>query len=617
MKKFLLSMAPRPGFLACTLAAVQLIYYIMYIVKGLPGYTLSAVNITAMAFSFVTLLLLASMIEFLLVRRTVAVIVLSVTFLLTWAMSAYHLTSGSSLDYSLVHDNIGISFSPESFLMISTAFSMTDLLLLVVLVLAIIVAEKKYDAISASMRRNTSAARGAAFVLWIVIVMLPFQAGDEFTLFVKSALAYDSNPAAGERVPSGYPYYRTTIPHTGFYSSVPRDRRRPNVILILIESYNANFVEKQAPDGKEYTPFFNSLIKRGLYIDRFYGNSIQTCKGQEAVFFSIIPAYKGKLFVDYAGLNISGFPAILAGAGYETIFFQAYHNLKFDNTYNSMVKAGFSVVKSFAEYKRKEDRKNTWGWGVEDGTFYARFFEVLDQLHASSPDKPLFAALATVGTHIPCDGMPAEKRSIYKNPENIKEKYSNALRLSDSQLQVFFDMLSRRDYLENTVIIITSDHSFPMKEHGIYNNEKCFYDETFRIPFLVIWDGVVSPERPGGRAYSQVDIGPTITDMLGIYEAGNTMTGISVFDRSGENPVFLVQPYNGRYLQVVSYPYKYILHMQTEKEYLFNLDTDPGEKFNLAGNSTYMDMAGSMRKSLDRIYVNQKLIDENRISPVK
>jgi phosphoglycerol transferase MdoB-like AlkP superfamily enzyme len=366
-----------------------------------------------------------------------------------------------------------------------------------------------------------------------------------------------------------------------------------------------------------YTPEFNTLINKGLYLDRFYANSVQTCKGQEAVFFSIVPTYKGKLFVDYPDLNISGFPALLADSGYETVFFQAYHDLTFDNTYNSMVKAGFTTVKSYKEFRKPEDRSYTWGWGVEDKIFYERFFTMLDDLHSKSPGRPVFAALSTIGTHIPCDGMPPEKMTIYKQPKEIKEKYSNALRLSDSQLPRFFQLLGEREYLKNSIVIITADHSFPMKEHGIYNNEKCFYDETFRIPFLVLWDGIILPERIKNRAYSQIDIGPTIMDMIGIYSAENTMTGISIFDRSDGNQVFLVQPYNGRYLQVVDYPFKYILHMQTEKEYLFNLEADSTEKFNLAGSGNVNDRLAAMKNSVKRIHVNQQLIDENRIRPVE
>ncbi len=616
IKKLLVSIIPRPGLLAYFLFAVQAVYLALFMSNKLPGYTISPGNIAAIIFSFITLLLFAASLEFLLFHRIAACVVIITAVIMAWAMNAYHLTSGSPLDYSLVRDNLGISFSPESFLMISTAFSFRDLVILPLLAALMYAAVKISAGSKPVLKKNTVSARTAALLVWILVVILPVNAGDEFTLFIKSALAYNDTPASSDKIPGGYPYFTKNISRSSFRRSVPSGlTAKPNVFLILIESFNANFVEATAPDGMAYTPEFNTLIKKGLYIDRFYANSVQTCKGQESVFFSIIPTYKGKLFVDYPDLSITGFPAILRDQGYETIFFQAYHDLKFDNTYNSMVKAGFTTVKSYNEYRKPEDRPYIWGWGVEDKIFYERFFSMLDRAHAGSPEKPVFASLMTVGTHIPCDGMPPEKMSVYKNPKEIKEKYSNALRLSDSQLPHFFHLLSQREYLKNSIIIITADHSFPMKEHGIYNNEKCFYDETFRVPFLVIWDGAVRPERIKSRAYSQIDIGPTIMDMLGIRHAENTMTGISVFDRSGNNPVFLVQPYNGRYLQVIDYPYKYIFHIQSQKEYLFKLDSDPMEKINLASSTDTEGKPGIMKSMLDRIHINQQLIDNNSIRP--
>ncbi|MCL1910598.1 MAG: LTA synthase family protein [Leptospirales bacterium] len=400
---------------------------------------------------------------------------------------------------------------------------------------------------------------------------------------------------------------------TPFHSSVPENKRnRPHVFLILIESFNANFVGSKAPDGMDYTPNFNALINKGLYIERFYGNSMQTCKGQAATFFSVLPSIKGKIFVNYPKLGIKGFPEILRESGYETIFFQAYHDLKFDNTYNGMIKAGFSVVKTYNEFRRKEDKPYIWGWGIEDKIFYERFFEMLDSMHAETPEKPFFAGLATVSTHIPFT-MPQRKRTVFKNPKNIKENYSNAIRLSDSQLPVFFELLNEREYLKNSIVIVTADHSFPMKEHGIYNNEVCFYDETFRIPFLMIWDGVIKPERVAGAAFSQIDIGPTIMDMLGISQVKHNMTGTSIFDLNAKRKVFLIQPYNGIFLQVLEYPLKYILHLKTRKEYLFDLERDPIERINLISENGNETTANKLRESLESIYLNQRLIDENKI----
>jgi phosphoglycerol transferase MdoB-like AlkP superfamily enzyme len=585
----------------------------MFIVKGIPGYSSDISDIYSMIFSLFTLMLFSSILEISFFNTFARRIVIPFVLSALWGLNAYQLSSGSSLDYSLVRDNIGISFSAEAFTMISSPFSTADIIFLILLLASVIFVDRKFSLKNFSGGVNLKSWI-SSLVLWSILVSLPVQCGDGFTLFAKSILSSGSTELYAQPVSSDYPYEKNSIPLTSFSTSVPSAKKsKPNVFVILIESFNANFVEAVAPDGIEYTPNFNALAGRGLYIDRFYGNSIQTCKGQAAVFFSILPSFNGKIFVDYPDLNVSGFPAILNDAGYRTIFFQAFHNLAFDNTKNSMLKAGFSVVKSYAEYRRKEDRPYIWGWGVEDKIFYERFFEMLDSIHAKAPEKPVFAALTTVGTHIPCDGMPPEKRTIFKDPQNIKEKYSNALRLSDSQLPRFFELLRERNYLENSIVIITADHSFPMKEHGIYNNEVCFYDETFRIPFLVIWDGVIKPERIKGRAYSQIDIGPSITDMLGIKEAKHNMTGISVFDRKSSHPVYLIQPYNGRFLQVVKYPLKYITHQKTGKEYLFDLEKDPGERANLMLQNYDAVTISGLKESLNAVYLNQQLIEGNRI----
>lgn len=607
-KQALKQFIPIPGFLTYSMLIIQLVYFVFFINRSVPGYSTDPVDMLSMLFGIITLVFLATGLELLIVSITVRRIVTPVVLFCQWVLNSYHISSGSSLDFSLVRDNLGISFSPEAFSTISSPFGTSDFIVLFAILASWIILETRFTIM---LRRG----RGGivSLIVWIILVIVPVDAGDGFTLFAKSAVAKNSLQPINEFVSDNYPFERNFITATGMRSSIPSSRRdRPNVFLILIESFNANFVGAKAPDGIDYTPNFNSFIKTGLYMDRFYGNSIQTCKGQAAVFFSILPSIKGKIFVDYPDVNIEGFPAILTASGYHTVYFQAYHNLKFDNTGESMKKAGFSVVKSFREFRRKEDNPHIWGWGVEDRIFYERFFEMLDSEHKKFPEKPVFASLCTVGTHIPCDGMPPGERTIYKDPKNIKEKYSNALRLSDSQLPRFFELLKKRKYLENSIVIITADHSFPMREHGIYNNEVCFYDETFRIPFLLIWDGVIKPERIKDRTYSQIDIGPTIMDMLGITKARHNMTGLSVFDRKTPHPVYLIQPYNGCFLQVVSYPLKYITHIRTGKEYLFNLAADPAEKVNLMTQGAEPESVSKLKGSLKTVYLNQQLIEQDR-----
>ncbi len=603
---------PATGLLTISLLLLQLLYYALFIVSGVDGYSLNAAGFFFMIFGLLTLYLLSSFLELPASLKFLRWILVPLFIFDLWGHNAYQRNSGAPLDYSLVKDNIGISFSGEAFTVISSPFGGADIAILIFLLAAAAFAEYRLVGRNRESVRFKQAA--LSLCLYFVMILIPVNAGDGFTLFVKSIFTVPESPVYAKGSIPDYPYHKSVVPGSSFKSAGTGSAAgKPNVFIIMIESFNANFVEAKAPDGIDYTPYFNAMIKRGLYIDRFYGNSVQTCKGQAALFFSILPSINGKLFVDYPDLNVRGFPDILAGAGYQTLFFQAYHNLAFDNTRHNMHKAGFASVKSFSDYRRKGDSKSMWGWGVEDGLFYERFFEALDSIHAKNPSKPLFAALATVGTHIPCDGMPVEKRAVYKNPQNIKEKYTNALRLSDSQLPGFFELMNKRGYLKNSIVIITSDHSFPMREHGIYNNEVCFYDEAFRIPFLIIWDGVLKPERIRERVYSQVDIGPTICDMIGLTNAENNMTGISVFDRKSKHPVFLIQPYNGKFLQVVDYPLKYILHVKTGREYLFDLKNDSAEKNNLMLKDHDRKTVSELKEKLNAIYINQQLIDTNRI----
>ena len=379
----------------------------------------------------------------------------------------------------------------------------------------------------------------------------------------------------------------------------------------MVESFNANFVETRDKQNREYTPFFNSLISKGIYIENYYGNSIQTCKGQESIFFSIIPSINGKLFVDYPKLRIEGFPAVLTRNGYTTLFMQAYHNLAFDNTEAYMHKAGFTSVESYKIKKYPADRKNIWGWGVEDGTFYKRAFEHIDELHSVNPNNPVFVSLATVGTHIPCDGMPQSKRMKYSDPKNLREKYENALALADQQLSIFFTELSNRSYLQNTIIIITADHSFPMREHGIYNNEICRYEESFRVPFLIMWNNAIRPARITENASSHLDIGPTLLDLTGLTNVKNAFIGKSIFIHTSQ-AVPLVQPYNGTFLEAVIWPYKIVKHETTNSTWVYNLRDDRFETKDIR-NSIPDETFRSLTDAIESIRANQKIINENRV----
>ena len=154
----------------------------------------------------------------------------------------------------------------------------------------------------------------------------------------------------------------------------------------------------------------------------------------------------------------------------------------------------------------------------------------------------------------------------------MEEKYANSMYLSDQQLKVFFTELKKRNYLKNSIIIITSDHGYPIGKHKFINNELGFYEDSFRIPFLMLWKNKISPQRIKNQVFSQVDIAPTLVDLLKLSIQRHHFQGNSIFKSSKRaKPSYLVQPYNGGYLIVVEYPFKYIKHLRTGKKFIFNI----------------------------------------------
>jgi uncharacterized sulfatase len=150
-----------------------------------------------------------------------------------------------------------------------------------------------------------------------------------------------------------------------------------------------------------------------------------------------------------------------------------------------------------------------------------------------------------------------------------------------------------------------------MREHKIYNNEIGHYEESFRIPFLLIWDGVIKPERISSHPYSQMDIAPTVLELAGITRGEYPFQGISIFDRKSIHPIYLVQPYNGRFLETVRYPYKYVRHESTGEDFFYNLETDPGE--NAALSSIPAEMHDLFEKDIQYMRRNQTLIEKDRV----
>ena len=92
----------------------------------------------------------------------------------------------------------------------------------------------------------------------------------------------------------------------------------------------------------------------------------------------------------------------------------------------------------------------------------------------------------------------------------------------------------------------------------------------------------------------------------------NSLYGNIIF-REPKEFIHFIQPYDGTYLGVLKWPYRYMFHKKTRKEYLYNLEKDPKETVNIIKNYKNTNLHTQLKKERDKIFLNDFLVKENRI----
>jgi phosphoglycerol transferase MdoB-like AlkP superfamily enzyme len=527
-------------------------------------------------------------------------------------LAIYHFTIDDIFDFKLFMDNLNILFYRESAYTISSRFTSFHLFFISIIFLPIFYLGVLKNNKILEIKKGERKRNFIFIIIYGILILSPFNKYDEFAVLSKDMLSYFYNPLkvgdyGKKMLEKEYPFINKVM-------TKGKNRNFPHIFILPIESFNANFVESKTREGKEYTPFFNSLIKKGLYVDNFYGSSIQTAKGLFSILCSMIPKSNGKVFQNNIDTNFRCLPEVLKERGFTNLFFQSYRDINFDNTGNFLKKNHFDGIEALDEksLSLKEQKENIWGWGPQDNILYKHVFNKLDKIKGN---KTFFVTLQGISSHMPFDKVPQNQKRLYTGHETKKQNYANSIHIVDHYLKTFFKELKKRDYLKNSIVVITGDHSFPVGEHNIFYNESGFYNEFFKIPLLILWNDHLLPKRIKKSVFSQVDIAPTLLDLLKV-QSSNSFQGQSII-KGGDAFQYLIQPYSGKYLSVIKFPFKYVFHEKTGKEYLFNLKNDSLEKLNLLSlprlKKSSLKIFKKLKRKRDYFYVNDYLIEKNRV----
>jgi len=116
-------------------------------------------------------------------------------------------------------------------------------------------------------------------------------------------------------------------------------------------------------------------------------------------------------------------------------------------------------------------------------------------------------------------GFPYVAKEVEMTKEEwdfVKSRYDAEIAYVDFFLGKVFDYLKKYELLDNTFILITSDHGENLGDHQLASHAFCLYDTLIHIPLIINFPKYTSSRKRISNIVSTVDIFPTLISILNI-----------------------------------------------------------------------------------------------------
>src|ERR1700677_539132 len=96
------------------------------------------------------------------------------------------------------------------------------------------------------------------------------------------------------------------------------------------------------------------------------------------------------------------------------------------------------------------------------------------------------------------------------------DAYDSCLAYLDEQLGMLFDELQRRALLDQTLVVVTSDHGEGLGEHDLFDHGESLYSTELRVPLMIVPPARSRKADVVRETVSLRDLPATITDLIGL-----------------------------------------------------------------------------------------------------
>jgi choline-sulfatase len=214
-------------------------------------------------------------------------------------------------------------------------------------------------------------------------------------------------------------------------------------------------------------------------------------------------------------------------------------------------------------------------------------------------DAPMPKAIPPAG-----EGKPAWIRSKNRGltPEEIqhtRRQYCASIEAIDDSVGRILDAVEERGMLDNTIVVFSSDHGEMLGDHGLYT-KVVPYEASIRVPLVVSGPGIPAGEVRDALV-ELIDVNPTICELAGLpaqerIDARSLvpiLTGDESIVRSDQFTVM-------RNFECVRTSRYKLVQSHNDLPELYDLEEDPDEQLNRAGDPTYAEIERELNQRLHR-----------------
>ena len=366
--------------------------------------------------------------------------------------------------------------------------------------------------------------------------------------------------------------------------------KQPDVLLVTWDTVRADRVHCER-EGIPCTPFFSELAESGVVFSGARSTTPETLPSHASLMTGLYPAMHGARVNGLFKVSpeVTTQAEQLQQAGYATGGFVSAYVLNPD----SGIDRGFSVF---------DAREGTTGLPYREGKETTA--AALRWLGSVPADQPVFLWLHLFDAH----------RPLVPSAEALRraggDSYQAQIHTVDAQTRRMVDGLRSTGRLDNSLVVITSDHGEDLGDHGEETHSIFAYDATVRIPMLWWWGESVplSAERGStvAASVSLVDVAPTLAALTGL--AAEPTDGLSLADAMRGEPLpartLLVESVTPSYSLQTAPIFGFIDAQQrswfdTPQPEHYNLDADPGQHNNLYTDADAATLT-ALRDQFDR-----------------